>query len=302
MRPRHVLLALIVAAIWGFNFVVIHVGVSEFPPLLFAALRFTVVAIPAVFFVGLPKVQWRWILLISLGVCAGQFGLLFVSIHMGMPAGLASLVLQAQAIFTLVLAAVFLRERIELRQVLGLAIAFGGIALVGFDMGQGSPLVAFAFCVGAAAMWGIGNVGLRKSNTPNILNLWVWVSLLAPVPLFALSLIIEGPRADLEALSNLSWSGVGALAYIAYVSTLVGYGIWGILMRRYNAGVVAAYALLVPIFGLSSAAVFLDERVTPTRILAGGLIVGGVALSSLRFGKSRTSEPVAEPALSETRS
>jgi O-acetylserine/cysteine efflux transporter len=301
MRPRHVLLALCVAAIWGFNFVVIDVGVREFPPLLFAALRFTVVAIPAVFFVGMPKVQWRWILLISLGVCAGQFGLLFVSIHAGMPAGLASLVLQAQAIFTLVLAAIFLGERIQLRQVLGLAIAFGGITLVGFDLGQGSPLVAFMLCIGAAAAWGIGNVGIRKANATSALNMWVWVSLLAPVPLYALSLTIEGPRAAVDALSSLSLPGIGALAYIAYVSTLVGYGIWGYLMRRYNAGVVAAYALLVPIFGLSSAAVFLDERITPTRIVAGVLIVGGVALSSLRFRSTRPMPPAPEPALSSTR-
>jgi O-acetylserine/cysteine efflux transporter len=208
------------------------------------------------------------------------------------------LVLQAQAIFTLVLAAIFLRERIQPRQVVGLAIAFGGIALVGLDLGQGSPLVAFALCIGAAAMWGIGNVGLRKANPTNILNLWVWVSLLAPAPLFVLSLLFEGPRADLEALANLSWSGVGALAYIAYVSTIVGYGIWGVLMRRYNAGVVAAYALLVPIFGLSSAAVFLGEQITPTRIVAAVLIVGGVALSSLRLRSRRAKDPVAEPALS----
>ncbi|MBM7784077.1 EamA family transporter [Tenggerimyces flavus] len=294
MRPRHVLLALIVAAIWGFNFVVIDVGVNEFPPLLFAALRFAVVAIPAVFFVGMPKVQWRWILLISVGVCAGQFGLLFTAIHAGMPAGLASLVLQAQAIFTLVLGSIFLGERIQLRQVLGLAIAFGGIALVGFDLGQGSPLVAFALCIGAAAAWAVGNVGIRKARATNILNMWVWVSLLAPVPLLALSLVFEGPRADLEALRNLSLPGIASLAYIAYISTLVGYGIWGVLMRRYNAGVVAAYALLVPIFGLSSAAVFLDERITPTRIVAGVLIVGGVALTSLRLRRKKA-EPVTEP-------
>lgn len=301
MRPRHVLLALLVAAIWGFNFVVIDVGVTEFPPLLFAALRFTVVAIPAVFFVGMPKVQWRWILLISIGVCAGQFGLLFTSIHAGMPAGLASLVLQAQAIFTLILASIFLGEKIQLRQVLGLAIAFGGIALVGFDLGQGSPLVAFMLCIGAAAAWGVGNVGIRKAQATNILNMWVWVSLLAPVPLFAMSLALEGPEADLEALRNLSLPGIASLAYIAYISTLVGYGIWGVLMRRYNAGVVAAYALLVPIFGLSSAAVFLDERITPTRIVAGVLIVGGVALTSLKLRRTRTKEPVVEAELSGTR-
>lgn len=297
MRPRHVLLALLVAAIWGFNFVVIDVGVNEFPPLLFAALRFAVVAIPAVFIVGMPKVQWRWILLISIGVCAGQFGLLFTSIHAGMPAGLASLVLQAQAIFTLILASVFLGERIQLRQVLGLAIAFGGIALVGFDLGQGSPLVAFALCIGAAAAWGVGNVGIRKAQATNIMNMWVWVSLIASPPLFALSLLVEGPTAGLEALRNLSLPGIASLAYIAYISTLVGYGIWGLLMRRYNAGVVAAYALLVPIFGLSSAAVFLDERITPTRIVAGVLIVGGVALTSLRLRRKKPVEPVAEPAL-----
>lgn len=268
---------------WGLNFVIIDVGLDTFPPLLFVALRFVVAAVPAVFFVGLPCVSWRRVLAIGLPLGAGQFALLFTSMHLGMPAGLSSLVLQAQAAFTLVFAAALLRERIRARQIVGLALAFSGIALIGTDLGQSAPMVAFGLCLAAAAMWGLGNVALRKAKPPDMFNLMVWVSVVPPVPLLSLSLLLEGPQADLAALTGLGAGGAGALAYIAYVATLFGYGLWGLLLRRYDAGTVAPWTLLVPIVGMSSAALLLGEQVGPRRLVAAVLIVAGVAVTSLRL-------------------
>lgn len=282
MRFRHVALATAVMALWGFNFVVIDVGLNSFPPLLFAALRFVVAAIPAVFFVGLPCVSWWWIIVIALPLGVGQFGLLFTGMQLGLPAGLASLVLQSQAVFTLLLAAALLHERIRGAQAAGLLLAFAGIAVAGFDLGQTSPLLAFCLGIGAAAMWGVANVAIRKARPPDTFNLIVWISVVPPVPLFALSLLTEGPTANLEAIRDISLGGLGALAYISYLSTVVGFGVWGWLLRRYDAGVVAPYSLLVPIFGLSSAALVLDERFGPMRMIAAALIIGGVALVSTR--------------------
>jgi O-acetylserine/cysteine efflux transporter len=298
MRPRHVAIAVVIAAIWGFNFVVIDVGLASLPPLLFAGVRFVAAAFPAVLFVRRPAIPWRWFLLIGLPLGVGQFGLLFIGMHIGMPAGLSSLVLQTQALFTAMFAAVMLRERPRRTQLAGMAVAFAGIALIGLSLGQGSPLLAFALCVAAAGMWGLANIGLRRAQPPDAFAFMVWVSLVPPIPLLLLSVIFEGPRADLHALAHVSAGGLGALFYVAYVSTLVGFGAWGWLMRRYDAGQVAMYSLLVPPFGMSSAALFLGERITVTDAVAALLIVGGVALGSVR--RRRTSvraDALARPAV-----
>lgn len=268
--------------IWGLNFVVIDVGLDTFPPLLFVALRFVVVVVPAVFFVGAPCVSWRRVVPIGLTLAAGQFGLLFTSMHLGMPAGLSSLVLQAQAAFTLVFAAALLREAARLRQVLGLGLAFTGIGLVASDLGQTAPPVALVLCLGAAAMWGMGNVLMRRARPPDVFNLMVWASLVALVPLLLLSLLVEGPRAAITALAELTPTGMGALAYVAYLATLFGYQVWGTLLRHYRAGIVAPYSLLVPVVGMSSAALVLGERFSVVKLVAGVLIVAGVALNSSR--------------------
>lgn len=287
MGPRHTLLAVVIAAIWGFNFVVIEVGLDSLPPLLFAALRFAVAAFPAVLFVRRPAVPWRWFALIGVPLGVGQFGLLFIGMHLGMPAGLTSLVVQTQALFTILFAGLLLGERLRPLQLFGMLVAFGGVALVGADFGRGGPALAFLACVTGAAMWGLANVGMRRMNQttarpPDALAFMVWMSLTPPLPLLALSLIFEGPRAGLAALRDISLAGVGALAFNAYVATLVAFGLWGWLMRRYDAGIVAMYSLLVPPFGIASAALVLDEPVTALQVLAAVLIIGGVAIGGLR--------------------
>jgi O-acetylserine/cysteine efflux transporter len=299
MRPRHTAIAVLIAAIWGVNFVVIDVGLDSLPPLLFAALRFVAAAFPAVLFVRRPPIPARRLLTIGLPLGAGQFGLLFIGMHLGMPAGLSSVVLQTQALFTALFAAVVLRERPRRTQLAGMAVAFAGIALIGMSLGQGSPLLAFVLCLGAASMWGLANIGMRRAQPPDAFAFMVWVSLVPPLPLLGLSLIFEGPRADAHALAHISAGGLGALCYIAYVSTLVGFGAWGWLLRRYDAGQVAMYSLLVPPFGMSSSALFLGERITLTDAIAALLIVGGVALGGLRRRRAPVS-PESLPPLVRT--
>jgi O-acetylserine/cysteine efflux transporter len=296
MRFRHIAVAVMIAAIWGVNFVVIDVGLASLPPLLFAGLRFVAAAFPAVLFVRRPAIPWRWFPLIGLPLGVGQFGLLFIGMHMGMPAGLSSLVLQTQALFTALLAAVMLRERPRRTQAAGMAVAFAGIGLIGLSAGRGGTLFAFALCLAAAGMWGLANIGLRTAGPPDAFAFMVWVSLVPPLPLLGLSLIFEGPRADAHALAHVSLGGLGALGYIAYISTLVGFGCWGWLMRRYDAGQVAMYSLLVPPFGMSSAALFLGERITVVDAVAALLIVGGVALGSVRRRRAAVPDGVPQPA------
>ena len=281
MRPVHIALAVLVAAVWGVNFVVIDVGLGHFPPLLFSALRFLVAALPAVFFVGRPKVAWKWIVAVGLVLGVAKFGLLFIGMSQGMPAGLSSLVLQIQAVFTAVVAMAVLGERLCGVRLLGMGVALAGIVVAGVDEGSGGPLLAFGLTVGAAACWGVSNVLTRKAAPPDALNFMVWVSVVPVLPLLALSLVFEGPGRDAEALAGFDWSGAGALVYVAWISTVFGFGAWGMLLRRYPASSVAPFSLLVPVFGMSSSAVLLGESVTPLRWCAAALLVGGVALTSL---------------------
>ncbi|MFE0674150.1 EamA family transporter [Streptomyces sp. NPDC058867] len=295
MRPAHLALAVVVAAVWGVNFTVIEIGLDHFPPLLFSALRFLAAAVPAVFLVGRPKVAWKWIVGVGLVLGVAKFGLLFVAMDTGMPAGLSSLVLQIQAVFTAMIAFVALGERPSRLGALGMAIALAGIGVAAVDEGASGPLGAFVLCVAAAACWGASNVLTRKAAPPDALNFMVWVSTVPVLPLLALSLLIEGPSRDLAALRDLDWQGAGTVLYVAWITTVFGFGAWGWLLRRHPASTVAPFSLLVPVFGMSSAALFLGEPVSGLRWCAAVLLVGGVALTSLAPRKKAASAVAVEP-------
>ncbi|MHA4814417.1 EamA family transporter [Streptomyces aculeolatus] len=281
MRPLHIALAVLVAFLWGLNFVVIDVGLDHFPPLLFTALRFLVAALPAVFFVGRPQVAFKWILAVGLALGVAKFGLLFIGMERGMPAGLSSLVLQIQAVFTAGIAAVVLGERPGRVRLAGMGVALVGVALAAVDEGGSGPLGAFAIVLAAAFSWGVANVAMRKAAPPDALRFMVWVSCVPVLPLLALSLLFEGAERDLDALRSLDWAGVGSVVFIAWVATILGFGVWGHLLRTYDASTVAPFSLLVPVAGMSSAAVFLGEEISGLRWVAALLLVGGVAVTSL---------------------
>ncbi|MFF9346848.1 EamA family transporter [Streptomyces sp. NPDC014734] len=295
MRPLHIALAALVAAVWGVNFVVIEVGLGHFPPLLFSALRFLVAALPAVFFVGRPKVAWKWIVGVGLVLGVAKFGLLFIGMDRGMPAGLSSLVLQVQAVFTALFAALALGERPGRVRVWGMGVALAGIAVAAIDEGAGGPVLAFVLVLVAAACWGVSNVLTRKAAPPDSLNFMVWVSTVPVLPLLGLSLLFEGWDRDADALAALDWSGVGIIVYVAWITTVFGFGAWGFLLRHHPASSVAPFTLLVPVFGMSSAALLLGESVSPLRWCAAALLVGGVALTSLAGARRGGRRAVAEP-------
>jgi O-acetylserine/cysteine efflux transporter len=281
MRPSHLFLAVLVAAVWGVNFTVIEIGLDHFPPLLFSALRFLVAALPAVFLVGRPKVAWKWIVAVGVALGVAKFGLVFLGMDAGMPAGLTSLVLQVQAVFTAVIAAAVLGERPTRIRAAGMLVALAGIGVAAVDEGASGPLGAFALVIAAAFCWGVSNVLTRKAAPPDALNFMVWVSTVPVLPLLGLSLLTEGPARDLAALRALDRQGAGTVLFVAWVATVFGFGAWGWLLRRHPASAVAPFSLLVPVFGMSSAALFLGEPVSPLRWCAAALLVGGVALTSL---------------------
>ena len=281
MRLRDLALAVLVAAVWGANFVAIKIGLDDLSPLLLNALRFALAAVPAVFIVGRPVVAWRWVIAIGLSLGVVKFSLLFAGMAAGMPAGLSSLVLQTQAIFTVIFAAILLRERPVRLQIAGLTVAAVGLGLVAWRLGPERPPLAFALVLAAAAAWGLSNVGIRRAAPGDMLNFIVWVSAVAAPVLLGLSLAVDGPAADLAAIRSMSWRSVAALLFISGLATLWGWAVWGALIRRHGATTVAPFSMLVPFFGIASAALVLGEPVHVTDVIGGALVVGGVLAGAL---------------------
>lgn len=274
--------ALVVTALWGFNFVVIAVGVRDVPPLVLAALRFVLAAFPALLFVKRPAIGWKKLVAYGLFLGVGQFGLLFTAIQVGAPAGLSSVILQAQAFFTALLAVAFVGEKFRWNHGVGLVIAGAGLVLMGWTKtptGDWSvPWVALVMLLGAALMWASANVVAKTMGKVDTLGLMVWSSLVPPLPLLALSAVFEGPTALVDTLAHFSWLSFGAVAYLAFLSTLVGYGLWNWLIVKKGASAVAPFSLLVPVFGVTSAWMVLGEALTLGHLAAAALILGGLAV------------------------
>jgi O-acetylserine/cysteine efflux transporter len=273
--------AALVSVIWGVNFVAIDASLGDFPPFLLAALRFAFVAFPAVLFVKRPRTSWWLIIGVGLTVNAGQFAFLFSAMHAGMPAGLSSVVIQCQAMFTVLFAVVTLREIPGRTRLLSLAVAAVGMVVIGYGRGLGASVWPFLLVVGAGASWGFGNMLTRKAGVPGGIGLVVWSALAAPLPLLALSLAVEGPSRDWEALTTPSGAGVGGLAFTVVLSSWLGYGLWFALLGRRSASAVAPYGLLVPVVGILTAWLVLDERPGWIEALGAGIVLTGIAMTNL---------------------
>jgi|TARA_R110002126_G_scaffold278167_1_gene424443 O-acetylserine/cysteine efflux transporter len=282
MPIRHIALALLVVAIWGFNFVVIKLSVAALPPLLAAALRFAFAAVPLVFFIKPPKVAWYLVIAYGFAFGVGLYGFLNLSMAWGMSAGLSSLVLQTQAFFTMALAFFLLGERPRRVQVIGAAIAFAGIAVIGTERLGATALLPLGMTLMAALCWGCANILIKKAGKVDPVSLTVWGALVAPLPLLALSLLNEGPGAVSAALLGFSWGDAGLIAFLAYPATLLGMAIWSWLLGQHPASVVAPFTLLVPITGLASGYLVLGETITPIEIAGAVLVIAGLLVTLLR--------------------
>ena len=255
-------------------------GLSEIPPLLLGALRFSLVAFPAVFFIRRPALPWRIIVLYGLTISLGQFVFLFTAMYVGMPAGLASLILQAQAFFTVLMAALFLGEKVRTHNMLGMAVAVAGLLFIEQGATAGSvPILGFVLTLLAALSWAAGNIVTKGAGKIDMLSLVVWGALIPPVPFLILSWAFEGADTIRASLAGLTYVGVLAVCYLALIATIVGYVLWGRLLSRHPASKVAPLSLLVPLIGLISAAVFLDEHLAAVQWMGGALVMLGLAIN-----------------------
>jgi len=285
MTRKDGLLALLVVVVWGLNFVVIKVGLHNMPPLMLAGLRFLLVAFPALFFVARPKIPFRLLLGYGLTISFGQFAFLFCAINFGMPAGLASLVLQAQAFFTIILGALVFGERLQGKQLVGIALAVVGVLVLAEASlnGQHVALLGFLLTLAAAFCWASGNIFNKKimqlETRPAVMSLVVWSALIPIVPFMVASYLLDGPTVMLHSLVTLDLTTILSLIYLAFVATIVGYGIWGALLGRYETWRVAPLSLLVPVVGIASAALLLDEKLGALQLVGALLVMAGLYIN-----------------------
>lgn len=295
MPFRHVLIALLIVAIWGFNFVVIKLSVHALPPILAAGLRFLFVAVPAIFFVRPPKGEWPKVILFGLMFGFALYTLLNLSLKAGMPAGLSSVVLQVQAFFTMAMAMLVFAERPRAMQWLGAAIAFCGIAVIGSERWEGAQLWPFGLTILAALAWGVANVTAKSVRQVHPIVLMIWGALFAAIPLLGLSLLTEGHQALVDFFVAPDWHVWVMVAFLAYPASLFGGGMWNWLLSKHPASTVAPFTLLVPITGLISGWLVLGETVTLVEIVGGGLVVLGLGITVLRRRGAKLMANAASP-------
>jgi O-acetylserine/cysteine efflux transporter len=283
LNKRDIGIGLFVAVLWGLNFIAIKLGLANMPPLLLATIRFIVVCVPAIFFLPKPPVTWKWLIILGLTLNVGQFAFLFMGVKLGMPAGLSSLVHQSQVFFTLMIGAFVLGERWKWNHIAGLVIAAGGMIIVGLQQGGSMTAAGFWLTLIAAANWGTGNIVMRRAtkDVPPFSRgaLVVWAGAVAILPLGILSLCLEGVTVWKAAWHTIDGVTIISIIYLAYFASIGGYGLWGKLLSRYPANVVAPFSLLVPVIGMSSAVVFLNEKLSLWQIVGALLVMVGLAIN-----------------------
>ena len=282
LPPRHFLLALAVVAVWGTNFVIIKVALEHLPPLLFAALRFALAVLPAILFLPRPAASWPNLAAYGVLIGVGQFGLLYLAMRSSISPGLASLVIQTQVFFTIGLSMLFTQERLRPVQWVALGLAVAGIAVIALNTGGSTTLGGLAVTLVAAASWAAANTVSRRAGRVDALAYVVWSSVFAVPPLLALSWLVEGGEAIVAGLRSADAATWAAVVWQSAGNTLFGFAAWGWLLARHPAATVSPMALLVPVFGIATAAWWMGEPLPAWKLVAAALVIGGLALNLLR--------------------
>lgn len=290
MSFKDTLLGLLIIIIWGINFVVIVWGLDGLPPLLMGALRFALVFSVGFLFVKKPNIPLKWLAAYGLVISFGQFAFLFSAMSLGMPAGLASLVLQSQALFTLIFAALLLKEQVKFAQILAMLVAGLGLYTIA-STGEDTAMtgIGFALTIMGASCWALGNIVNRVINKRGFkpgVDLVIWSAWIPAIPFAISSYFIEGPDLIIESLIGFNWVSFFALAYLAVAASIVGYSLWSYLLGQYPAAQVAPLTLGVPIVGITASAFFLNETISTTQWVGSALVLFGLVINA--FGEKLT--------------
>ena len=313
MTPIHVLLAVLVAFIWGVNFTFIAWALESFPPLMLTTLRFFFTAVPLVLFLKPPKFN-RTLFIYAIGTFVMQYAFVFTAMHLGASAGLTALLLQAQIFITVLLAYVILGETVNRMQIIGMVVGVLGLSVIALNLGGDMPLIGFICILIAAIGWSFGNIASKQVSTQTMaptmqqgaslhtgsstnsknkasalsaLALVAWGGLIACVILTLSSLIFESAAWQVTTFTQASMKSWLSLGFIVYISTLIGFGLWSHLLAQNTASKVTPFALLVPVFGMATSVLLMGEVVTWWKMLAMLFILSGLILANMKFSGSK---------------
>jgi len=279
----------LVALIWGTNFVFIRYGLNELQPFTFATLRFILVAIPLVFILPKPNVAWKYLVWYGVFIGFGQFGLLFWAMQENISPGLASLIVQTQVFFTIFLAVLVFQESTRFKQLVALCVCFLGIAIIAIFTDGQTTLLGISVTLIAAASWACGNMVVKKVGQVDVMSFLAWSSLFAVPLLLLMALYYESPSQISTSVLQLSWQGWSVVVWQSVGNTMIGYGLWNMLLNRYDAPAVAPWSFLVPVFGMLASALILSEAMPWWKLLGMALILTGLAINTfnVRFQPSK---------------
>ena len=280
MKPADIFLAVLVAVIWGLGFVASRLALDELSPALMTMMRFAIAAVPCLF-VRRPNVPWTVLIAISGTLFLGQFLAQSWAIAHGVPVGLASVIVQSQALFTVAFAAAAFREIPTGMQVAGIGVAAIGLLMISGTVGFDFSVGAFAVLMISPVSFAIGNLLLRQARDVPMFDLFAWLCLVPPLPLLALALAVDGPQATWHALWQMSLTGWGSMFFVGVISTCIAYWLWGRLLRDHTAAQVVPFALLVPFVGSAASSIVFGETFGPLRLTGMVTVVGGIAIMLL---------------------
>ncbi len=295
MKKKDILLSVLLVILWGMNFTVIKLGLDGVPSMLLVTMRFILTSFPAIFFIKRPKTEIKYIVLYGLTVGVGQFACLFYAMQIGVPAGIASIVLQIQAFISPALAMIFLNEKLKSKQIAGFLVAAAGLVLIATastgDNVNKIPPLAYVLMLAAPTFWAISNIIARiasdkaaaKGEKLNMVSLVVWSGLVPPLPMLGLAFMLDSKDTIFNALSNLSGVSIFAVIYLAFAATLISYGIWSVLVATYPMSTVAPIPLLVPIIALISARIVLKEQLSPMQWTGFIVVLAGLVIANVNF-------------------
>jgi O-acetylserine/cysteine efflux transporter len=280
MSLLHLLLLLATVSVWGFNFVAIKMALYTFPPIFLCFLRFLLSALPLIFFIPKPTIPLRKIALYSSVTFVLQFSILFIAMKSGVTPGVASILLQLQSFFAVLFAIFVMKEPYRLKQAVGFGVALLGIVLIVFNLGGETTLLGLSLVLSAAALWASGSILAKQFGVGGV-PLVVWSSLIACPPLLLLSFLFEGPELIGDSLRNFNWTSVAAVSYVAYGSTLFGFGTWNWLLQKHPVSKLSPFTLLAPVVAMISSSLLLGETIHWWKIAAAAFILTGLALHLL---------------------
>lgn len=288
MSYTHIALAVFVTVLWGFTFVVMRDLLDVLPPFLMSTLRVVAAGAPVLVLWRVPKIPFYWVLLLGATQGVVQMSLLLFGMQFGMPAGLASLVLQMQVLFTTLLAFILLGEKPGRAQYAGIAISLVGMIVIASTMPGGGTLIGFGIVILAALTWATSNIVVKFAGTDDVISLVAWAHVIGILPLLALSYGLEGQNEIFHILAELSWFRVGEIAFLGGISTFGGFTLWSYLMRKNSASTVAPFSLIIPIAGMTSTALILGEELSTLRMAGAGLVLVGLAFGTIRLGAAKS--------------